>query len=393
MRIRSTFRFCKSLSCVSKRLKGLIFPHLEHTSSYFFLPGRIIVLFIFLVSFISCEKDVPLKSFNVREGIFILNEGNFTYGNSSLSFYDSKTKELLNNVFENTNGFPIGDVLQSMTLMDSMAFLVVNNSGKIMVMNANSFKYTGILPGFVSPRQMLIINNSKAYVSDLYNNSISIINPVTYTKTGNIGLKKGSESMLKYGNYVFVGNWSKQKTIQRINISEDKLIDSLVVTKQPNSMVLDKNNKLWVLSDGGLASLPGGKVKACLTRINPESFTIEKEFVFPDLNSAPSRLFLNTVKDTLYFLNGSWGTSINKGGVYRMSINDLEIPSTAFIPENGRLFYALGVDPKNTDIYVSDAIDYLQAGWVFRYNNCAVLIDSFKTDIIPSGFCFKYDKF
>lgn len=278
-----------------------------------------------------------------------------------------------------------------MTLMDSLAFLVVNNSGKVLVMNANTFKFKAIIQGLVSPRQLLIINSEKAYISDLYSNSITIVQPGSFSVLGNISLKKGSESMVKHGNYVFVGNWSKQNTIQRINHTTDALVDTLTVTKQPNSMVLDKNEKLWVLSDGGLSSLPGGKSKACLTRINPVSFTIEAEYFFPDMNSAPTRLCSNSSADTLFFLNGSWGSSVDNGGVYKMAITAQTLPEKPFISEQGRLFYALGVDPKNKDIYVSDAIDYLQAGWVFRYSGNGVAIDSFKTDIIPASFCFKYD--
>jgi hypothetical protein len=340
---------------------------------------------------LSCEEDIPLKKYQENEGVFILNEGNYTYGNASLSFYNPSTREVSNQIFSSTNGFPVGDVLQSMTMMDSIAFLVVNNSGKILALSTTNVKHKGTISGLVSPRQMLILNSSKAYVSDLYNKSITIINPTTYAITGSIPLKKSSESLLKFGNYVFAGNWSKQNTIQIIDITQDKLVDSIVVARQPNSMLLDKNEKLWVLSDGGLASLPGGKANACLTRINPVTFIVEKELYFPDLNSAPTRLCSNSTKDSLYFLNGSWGSSLNKGGVYRMSVNDQILPSEAFIPEDGRLFYALGVDPKNHEIYVSDAVDYQQPGWVLRYSPKALLLDSFKTDIIPAAFCFKYD--
>lgn len=339
----------------------------------------------------SCEDKEPLGDFYKQGGVFILNEGNYTYGNASLSFYDPNTKEISNQVYYKANGFPIGDVLQSMVLKDTLAFLVVNNSGKILVIDSRTFKYVATITGLTSPRQMLMISSEKAYVSDLYKNSLSVVDLKNYKVISQIPLKKSSESMVKSGKYVFVCNWSKQNTIQRIDASSDVLVDSLVVTLQPNSMVLDKDEKLWVLSDGGLSSFPGGKVRACLTRINPVSFTIEKEYLFPDMNSAPTRLCTNSNKDTLYFLNGSWGSSVSNGGVYKMGVNDEILPSSSFIPENERLFFGLGIDPVNYNIYVSDAVDYGQAGWVYRYSGSATLIDSFKTDIIPSGFCFKYE--
>jgi hypothetical protein len=350
------------------------------------------ILSLLAVFFLTaCDEKDSLKNFYEEEGVFVLNEGNFTYGNASLSFYNPVTRQISNHIYSKTNGFPIGDVLQSMVLKDSLAFLVVNNSGKILVINANSFKYKASIAGFVSPRQILVINNEKAYVSDLYSSHTSIIDLKTYTITGTIPLKKSSESMVKFGNFVFVSNWSKQNTIQRIDASTDAVVDSLIVTKQPNSMVIDKNNKLWVLSDGGLTSMPGGKVKACLTRIDPNLFKIEKEYVFPDLNSAPTKLCSNASMDTLYYLNGAWGSSVSNGGVYRMAVKEETLPTTAFIPENGKLFYALGIDPKKHDIYVSDAIDYQQPGWVYRYSSQGAVKDSFKTDIIPSFFCFKYE--
>jgi hypothetical protein len=59
------------------------------------------------------------------------------------------------------------------------------------------------------------------------------------------------------------------------------------------------------------------------------------------------------------------------------------------IDADERLLYSLGVDPVSGDIYLSDAIDYIQAGLVFRYNRYGTLLDSFTAGIIPGSFCFK----
>ena len=72
-----------------------------------------------------------------------------------------------------------------------------------------------------------------------------------------------------------------------------------------------------------------------------------------------------------------------------MSISDTSLPSTPFINGNGKLFYSLAVDPNRNEIYVSDAIDYLQRGSIYRYSAAGNLIDQFKAGIIPGGFCFQ----
>lgn len=103
---------------------------------------KLIYSIIPLLIIFSCEREEPLlNSFNKSTGVFILNEGNFTYGNASLSFLDLRTGEIDNQVFFQANGFPLGDVAYSMTLMDTIAFIAINNSGKVFAMNTKNFQH------------------------------------------------------------------------------------------------------------------------------------------------------------------------------------------------------------------------------------------------------------
>jgi len=359
-----------------------------------------IILGLLILS--SCMNDDAIRDFDTlntkqSEGIFIINEGNFTYSNASLSYYNPKSKTILNDVFYNTNALPLGDIAQSMSIRDSLAYVVINNSGKIYVINKSTFKYTGKITGLVSPRYIHFINDAKAYVSDLYAQSITIVDPLNLSIIGAIDLNNhnsefkqhNAEQMLSYNNKVYLACWSYDDKILVIDSDKDLVEDSITVGKQPNSMVLDKNHNLWVLSDGGFSGSSYGQEKASLKQIDLSTNTIIKNFIFDDIDASPSHLQINKNADSLFFIYGNWGTSLPNAGIYAMSINDINISQTAIIPQTDGIFYSLGFDKEKSEIYISNAKDYSQNGEVYRFTSLGEAIDTFDVGINPGNFCFE----
>ena len=360
----------------------------------------VLLVTVTLFSIQACMDDDAIRDFDrlhthQTSGVFVVNEGNFMYSNASLSFYNPDSNTVLNNVFYNTNALPLGDVAQSMRIHDSLAYVVVNNSGKIYILNKKTFKYVGKITGLTSPRYIHFINDAKAYVSDLYAKKITVIDPSTQAIVGSIDLdnhnsnfeQHSSEQMLSYAHKVYVACWSYDDKILVINSDNDQIIDSIKVGKQPNSMVLDKNHHLWVLSDGGFSGSAFGQEKASLSEIDLSNNSVIKTLIFDDIDVSPSHLQINARGDSLFYIYGSWG-SISDAGVQVMNIANNVLPKSSFIPQTAGLFYSLGLDKEKSELYISNAKDYSQAGVVYRFTTRGTPIDTFSVGINPGNFCF-----
>ena len=347
-----------------------------------------------LLTFVSCKPEpepTPQVS-NIAKGLFVLNEGTFTYANSSLTFYDPEADTVENNLFYRVNNAPLGDVANSMMLDETGMYIVVNNSKYIYKVDPKTMKYKSKLDGFTSPRHIMSINKNKAYVSDQESTGLWIINPETMQKTGFVDLGNTTERMVRVGDEVVVTNWSNfyqpetsNSTIQFVNIDSDSLVAEMEVTPEPNSIVLDKNNNIWVLCSGGY--LP--PCEPALFCINPSSREIVKRFDFAD-GDYPSSLTIDDAKENIYFLNGGFGTL----SLYKMSVDEDALPTAPFINSQestadgqSRVFTNVIVS-NDGDIYLTDVKNYVQNGEVLRYTSEGEFVTSFSAGIVPGAMMF-----
>jgi YVTN family beta-propeller protein len=320
---------------------------------------------------VECESLIETSQ---SADVMVVNEGNFGWGNGSLSLYRPQDKIVSNNVFSQANNsVPLGDVVQSAFQYNERIYVVANNSSKIEIIDEASFVSIATITGFNSPRYFLPINASKAYVSDLYSSSIQIVDINSKSINGSISANGWTEKMLLYEDTAYVCEMSADNVLL-INTTNDLVLDSIKVGIQPNSLVIDKNNKIWVLCDGGFnESLPQ------LLRINPQTRQIEVTLSFQNLSDSPNNLCINSSKDQLYFLNSD---------LFKMKITDLNLPTIPIFSGANKTFYGLGLAPNSDNIYVADAVDYVQNGQVYRLDSIGNTLDQFSSGIIPGNFLF-----
>lgn len=337
------------------------------------------ILLLFSCVFLSCIKDKPtvqapeLPIQNINQKVFVINEGNYSVANASLSKYNPQDNSVIEDYYKVQNNSGVGDVLQSVYRYLNKYYLVVNNSGKILVCDTNLKKIT-VITGFTSPRYFLPINQYLAYVSDLYANSVQVVDLLNNVKVTSIALRGWTEQMVKVGNKVFVTNVTSNY-VYVLNTINNTLSDSINVGVNASTLVLDKNSQIWVLSTGDKSKSVVGK----MSRINPETNLINLSINFSS-NDQASQLCINKTKDSLYFINQH---------VYRMSINDNVLPAMPFIQQNNRNFYGMAINPVDGSIYLSDALDYVQRSNCYVYNSQGLQINLFKAGINSNGFYFE----
>jgi len=331
----------------------------------------------------SCKKDnindISIPG-NYEDGYFITNEGNFGTGNGSISFVD-EYGTVENDVFASINSFALGDVVQSMSIINDHAYILVNNSSSIEVASVDSMISVATI-NVSQPRYMAQVSDSKAYVTDWGINGVQVIDLATNTVSSTISCGAGPEGIAVGGAFAYVcnvGGWGLDNTITVINTDNDVVETTLTVGDKPNSVVIDVNGAVWVLTGGyteydadwNVVSETAGNLVKIVDN------TIEATYAFA-VGNHPEDLVINDAGTKLYYSDGSWSKA-----VYAFNVNDTELPTTALI---NRSFYGLGFD--NGYIYGTDAVDFTQSGWSYKYTTEGTIIDSIQVGIIPGGYCF-----
>src|SRR5689334_14185546 len=125
----------------------------------------LILLTAFSVTFSACDDDSE-SSEKFDDGIFVVNEGNFQDADGTISHINADNGKVTQDIFGAVNnGLALGDVVQSMVIDDDLAYVVVNNSNKIEVADAESFKSSYTITDLALPRYFTTLNG-KGYVTE-----------------------------------------------------------------------------------------------------------------------------------------------------------------------------------------------------------------------------------
>jgi YVTN family beta-propeller protein len=347
-----------------------------------------LISLVLLTVAISCDKDDDAINGKYEKGVFISNEGTFGAGNGSVSFYSTSGDTVSNNIFYNENNRPLGDVVQSVSVYNNNAYMVVNASNKVEVVTYNDFVETGVISDLTLPRYFAGVSSDKGYITQWGDEGlVKVVDLNTLDVIKSINVGSGPENILVEGSYAYVANsggFGRDTVVSVIDINTDEVEKNINVGDNPADLVVDNEGNIWVLcrgyiqyaSDYTIASQTSGK----LVKIDTRNNTLEETIDLGESNH-PASLEINKNGDLLYF-GGGYGYP----GVFTYNILNNTLSDQAFILKS---LYGFSVNPNNGNIFALETPSFTDNGILYRYNSDGEVIANYEVGIGPNGAGFK----
>ena len=358
----------------------------------------------------ACDKDGLYPGGSLQEGpieCLVLNEGliNTNEGCLSVVYRDST---VVVDAFQDANHRPMGDVAQSVTLINGKYFVAMNNSKKVEVMDPTTFQSLGTIlytrAGY--PRQIVPISDTEAVVSDLRSQLVRIRTVEPYGEPLEyIPLPTNIEYLAAAENKIF-GMTSRGVMVfdaDHVTADEARFIRDIHNEEQTKTcrMLKDKNGDIWALTNNREGSRIAG---VTLSRIDParEQVAETHTLTFLDTLSAAvgepvahvnyNRTDIDPTGTYIYFNVMTKTAEPNDEGVreqqsvYRFNIDNGTFELYRHLPGVG-MMYGFAVGPTG-DVYLCDCLDYTaQRGYVRCYRADGT-VDSYRVGVYPSQVYF-----
>lgn len=311
-------------------------------------------------------------------GILISNEGNFGASNGDVSFITADYSTVDNNIYHAVNGTHAGDVLQHIGFYEDRAYLVLNNSNKVLIVDRFTFeKVDSIINPSGSnllnqPRNIAFAQN-KAFVSCAGNQSLQVYSLNNYQHLQSISLSSTPNQLLSNGQKIFVeeaffGSGNSVGVVDPGSYA----YSSISVANGLNGIAMHQNGQNLYALTNGTSQEPNRQLHA----INTTTLNVLN---FPVSNVSDDMRQITYDNENLYFTSGN--------RIYKSAVADLNLAPTVAVEVPDNSWSTLyGMNVINNVIFTSDANGFTQNGIIRIYNTSGALMHTHTTSIGPNNF-------
>ncbi|MGL5786590.1 MAG: DUF5074 domain-containing protein [Bacteroidales bacterium] len=339
----------------------------------------------------SCTEAVDNEGINAEDlknlRAIVVSEGQFGYGTSSITTLSYEGIALQDVFYKNNKPLKLGDVAQSISKIGDNFYVPLNNSRKIQVFDAKTFKSVETMGiGMdVIPMYIQYLGGDSIAVTDQKSSSKLMIMDINHGQERQIlrrtvDLNGRSFQMQLINNKLFVGGDNMSVfdlgDISRSGMRLLKTKDGQnIQTVDFSKVVLDHKNRLWVL---------GHHAVFC---IDPATEKTVYEINISDLgiNTWVSCIDISPDKKTIYFNSGRKVYTIHTDNPVKP-----EAPVFSYEGDKEKTIYAMAVSKENTLFFSEVLYGSLTRSVIFEYDPLSgKCLRSFKAGIFSHYFYFE----
>lgn len=344
------------------------------------------------------EPDAP-------SGFYLLNQGNMGMNKASIDFYDYATGEYTRNVYTRANPdavMALGDVGNQIMVYRDRLWAIINASNKIEVMNAADCRRIGKIDipncrymAFYGDYMYVTSYAGPIVIDDDYEQLgyVARINVATLREEGRCIVRYQPDGLAISGGRIYVANSggyrpnNYEKTLSVIDMDTFTVVDEVELGINLDRVVADAEGKIWVSSRGdyydvkpylycydprqGAASIKRYDVEVSSMWLQGTLlYCLGNTFSYETMESTPAW----TVVDT--------GTAaiVEKGWSGAAEFRSIKAP------------YCVAIDPVRGDIYITDAGNYVNPGYLYSFTSEGEYKWRQRTGDIPSSIAFVQGK-
>ena len=335
-----------------------------------------------VVLFVSCNKpDDKPESFIYDFSLIVLNEGTWNGNNASITLYDSKTREVSQDVFFKQNGRNLGDLANDILIYGGKIYISVGGSSTLEITDLNlkslsQISFDGVAIDALEP-QGLAAYNGNVYIV-CFDGKLARLDTLTLKVNNIIPVGRNPQNIVINNGFAYITNSggldfpNYDNTVSVVDLATFTEVKKIGVGDNPFSIGVDENGDIIVGCRWDYSQFSLHRIHATTHDVHTFNDVFVSDFAMR--------------KSTIYFYNvaydpktwevlGTEYTAFNTlTGQTRSLINK---PSVITSP------YAINVNHQTESVYISDAIDYKNSGRAFGFDKNGVKLFEFTTGISP----------
>lgn len=323
---------------------------------------------------VSCNNEddyLPEVKGEYSNGFLVTNEGNYGTPNASVSFIADEFQTADNEIYQSKNSETLGDVLQSVAFSGDNAYLVANNSNKVVVANRYTMEKQATITEEVNQPRYATFANDKMYLTNsayggaqyvsIYNSDNAYATKLEFTTTVERILTVGGKVFVQHASYGYGNQYSF------INPNDDTLEGTYTVPEGQIQKAVAYEDTAYILANGSADSY--------IYKVNTNGDVVTT-YTISGISNAKN---LDIEAGKFYFTAGN--------GIYKMSINGAS-PSSPFITVAENSWSTLyGFEVIGDLVFTADAKGFTEASEVSVYGaSDGNLIQTFTTGRGTNGF-------